>query len=267
MYVIEALYSFRSKIRLFEKILGWYVVTRKKTVLFMLALITTYLFLLVSISYHAPIEFITFLMFLTLLIPFSLVIMLLTDNEIYRLVKSKQWATSALIVMIATYSALSYIWASSEVNSIFMTNPGNLPWTRTTITVIFFFKNVVFLGATAAFIFALIYSNIWVTRTFITNYRGCRSFVRDILSGLVFILGLGLLTGSSLTITLKKEQIAKLVAVKADSVSNHNCKGSEFNNSIGIIPTPTGQVLVIKEVTSNNEPDWSFKEVSCNKQI
>ena len=231
----------------------------------MVALIATYLACFLCIYLALPIEIFTFLIFLTLLIPFALAIMLLTDNPLYKKIKSMEWANAAKFVFLATYSAVSYVWASSEVNSIFIVSPGNLPWSITILTVVYFFKNIVLTCALLAFVFIFFYVNIWLQKVFIKDYKNIKTLIKDIGSGVAIVLGIGLLIGSSARITLEKEKVAKLVALKADFNSSHSCKGEQFENSSGVLFLPSGKVLIAKPILKNGQTDWSFDESVCNE--
>ncbi|MFQ2771873.1 hypothetical protein ACK3Y4_14190 [Aeromonas caviae] len=100
---------------------------------------------------------------------------------------------------------------------------------------------------------------------FIEDYKNIKTLLKDIGSGVVIVIGIGLLIGSSAMITLEKEKVAKLVALKADFNSSHSCKGQVFENANGVLFLPSGNVLIARVILKNGQIDWSFDESACNK--
>ena len=230
----------------------------------MLALFVAYVSIVACLNYSLPFELLIAASFFSLLIPFMLVIMLLTDNPLYEALKSKQWFNVAILSVLGVYSSFSYIWASSEVNSIFKVSPGNLPWSIIIVTIVYFFKNIILVSALIAFIFSLLYSTVWLVRVLVTNYNGFSKFIKSVLAGVTFILGIGLLIGSSVIITVNKQKFAKIIAVKADFNIAHHCKGELFENSSGVLFLPKGSVLVAIPYFNGTQLDWLFRETTCN---
>lgn len=249
-----------------ENLRVWYQSTRKKIAYFMVALVVAYLLSAISISAELPKPFLLFSFCMTLVIPFSLFVMLATDNPIYERLQSKKWIVVTIALLTTIYGSLSFIWASSEVNSIFEVSADNLPWSVLILTVIYFFKNIILFGYLSAFVLVFFYMNIWVIRVFVTNYRGFWGFIVDLVGGLFFVFGIGLLMGTAGTLTLYKTEFAKIVAINADFSTHHRCTGNEFTNSQGVLFLPTGNVLVSRVVSSQNFAiTYYFKEVPCTK--
>ncbi|MEZ8273915.1 hypothetical protein AB6C54_12325 [Vibrio splendidus] len=236
-----------------ENLIIWYQGTRKRVAYFMLALVCSYVFLATSLIWGLPSSVIFGALCLTLVVPFSLFAMLATDNPLFDSLQSKKWIVITAGLLVTIYSSLSYIWASNEVNAIFGVSANHLPWSVSLLTVVYFFKNVVLLCSLAAFAFAFVYVNIWVCRVLVTNYRGFGDLVKDVFGGFLFILGLGLLTGSSGVLTMQKNEFAKMVAVSADFSAHHRCTGDEIKNSHGVLFLPSGNVLV-----AHLQPSYAF---------
>lgn len=249
-----------------ENLIKWYQGTRKKVAYFMLALVCSYVFLVTSLIWGLPSSVIFGALCLTLVVPFSMFAMLATDNPLFDSLQSKKWVVITAGLLVTLYSSLSYIWASNEVNAIFGVSASHLPWSITLLTVVYFFKNVVLTCSLVAFAFAFVYVNIWVWRVLVTNYRGFGSLVKDVFGGILFIFGLGLLTGSTGVLTMQKNEFAKMVAVNADFSAHHRCTGDEFKNSQGVLFLPTGNVLVAYLQPSYTF-GWTFvfDEVPCKK--
>jgi hypothetical protein len=249
-----------------ENLRVWYQSTRKKVTYFMVALVVAYLLSAISIGAELPKPFLLFSLCMTLVIPFSLFVMLATDNPIFERLQSKKWIVVTITLLITIYGSLSFIWASSEVNSIFEVSAGNLPWSVSILTVIYFFKNIILFGSLSAFVLVFLYVNIWVVRVFVTNYRGIWGFIVDLVGGLFFVIGIGLLMGSAGALIFHKAEFSKIVAINADFSAHHRCTGNEFTNSKGVLFLPTGNVLVSRVVSSQNFGiTYSFKEVPCTK--
>lgn len=133
------------------------------------------------------------------------------------------------------------------------------------LTVVYFFKNVIFFGALGALICTFLYANIWFVKILEINYKGVRKLIVDIFSGIVFVLGIGLLLGSINMIVMKRDVFVKRIALAADFSTHHNCNGSEFINSQGVLFLSTDNVLVAKPTLTPRGWDLEFPEVKCNK--
>ncbi|ETI61991.1 hypothetical protein [Marinomonas profundimaris] len=238
----------------------WIANTKKKYLNFFYALIFSYIALFFTIYLQFPKSLVLIVLILTLIIPFAMVLMILTENYIYQTLKKSMWGKGVLSVIVAVYSALAYIWASGEVNSIFLEAPGIFPWTITILTVVHFFKNVVIGVMGSYFIFLLLYVSIWVVDALILSYTNLLDFTKRALSGILLIIGVGLTIGSASFVTLQSNILASNVAVYADFNLHHTCQGDNFSNIDGVVFLPQGKVLIAKPLKPIG---WSFEKVQC----
>ncbi len=242
----------------------WYVNTRDGVKKFIYTQIAAYVVLFISLYNQAPKIFVLLGLVSTLIIPFALVIKVLTDNPLYFSLKDEAWGKAVIAVITGVYCTLSAIWASSEINSIFLVSASNLPWATTILTIVYFFKNVVvaFIGGYLALIF--MYSIFWIADVMVFSFNGVYDCVKRIVAGILLVVGLGLAIGTAGTITQNGNFFAKYVAVKADFNTGHRCKGNKFNNIDGVLFLSNGSVLIAKPIKNKTGwPDWSFQDSPC----
>ncbi|MFB2827680.1 hypothetical protein [Aeromonas veronii] len=250
---------------LIEKVQIWYQTISKKAVYFMLAILASYLLAFISIIMQLPDEIYLSAMALTLIIPFSMLVMLATDNPLYDVIRSKKWLQVTLGLIITIYSTFSLIWASSNVNEIFSVAPSNLPWSISFLTVVYFLKNIVLNSALIALFLLVIYAPIWVSKALFSNYRGVFGLIADSATGIIIVIGVGLIIGATSTISREKEDLVKRFALFADFSTKHNCKGKEFIDTPGVLFLPTGNVLIAKNTSSHRGKSIEFSEVKCEQ--
>lgn len=243
---------------LVQRIRDWYLDVKVKVGNFMLALLLSYLLVALALVGGFPQSIIAIALGITLVIPFSLFVMLATDNTIYEKASSLKWGKATIWVLLLVYTSLAGLWAAEVVNSIFKVSPSNLPLTMTILSVVYFFKNIILVGALVLSVGSVLCANLWVSNVFVLNYRGMWGCVKDIFGALVFLLGLGLLIGSSNFLASEKEEIARLVSVATDFSAHHNCQGEVYSTSNGVLFLPTGKVLVA-EPTRDGTFGFSYK--------
>jgi hypothetical protein len=250
---------------LIEGIQIWYQTISKKVIYFMLAILASYLLAFISMVMQFSDAIYLSTMVLTLLIPFSMLVMLATDNPLYDAIRSKKWSQVTLGVIITIYSSFSLIWASNNVNEIFSVAPSNLPWSVSFLTVVYFLKNIVLNAAWVALILLVIYSPAWVTKVLFKNYRGVWGLITDAVSGAIIVICVGLMIGSTNTLSTEKESLVKRIALFADFSTKHNCKGIEFVDTPGVLFLPTGNVLIAKNTLTHQGKSIDFSEVKCEQ--
>lgn len=238
----------------------WISKTRQKYSRFLYALITAYCALFLVMYMQASITIISLLLLATLFIPFAMVIMILTENRIYIFLKDMLWGKAVISVLITLYSAMAYIWASGEVNSIFVEAPGYFPWAISILTVVHFFKNIVLAVMGSYLAFLLLYVNFWVLDVLLISYKDFKNFSKRVVAGVMLIFGLGLSIGSSGFLTKNSDNLAKVVAVKADFSQHHSCSNSKLAAVSGVVFLPQDYVLAAKPLPMGG---WSFEKVKC----
>ena len=244
----------------YNKAKQWVANTKEKYLKFFYALIVSYILLFLTVYFQLPKFVVLIALISTLVIPFAMVIMILTENLIYQTLKKSIWGKGVISIIVTVYGALAYIWASGEVNSIFLEAPGNFPWAISVLTVVHFFKNIV-LGVMGSFlIFLIAYANIWVVDALLFSYKNFLGFAKRSLSGMLLIIGVGLCIGSASFVTQQSNMLASNIAVYGDFNQHHTCQGSDFTNIDGVVFLPQGMVIIAK---ASKVRGWSFEKVQC----
>lgn len=236
---------------------------KSQSIKFMIAQCVAYFLGFLCLYFSFPFYLTSIAMFLTLLIPFMWVVMILTDNPLYERSKEKKWLGSGLAVVITVYGAISYVWASGVINSIFEVSPTNLPWSTTILTVVYFFKNVVLWFSIGVLCLLLAYCNLWVWKVLFSEYEGAGNFLKKVGTGVAFVFGVGLVMGTAGVVTAKKDDFAKIVALKADFNTSYRCHGPIFEQSSHVLFLPNGKVLVAKRYRDGAMLNWRFVEAEC----
>lgn len=252
------------KLKLIDKVRdinGWISRKRKQYSRFIYVLIASYLLLFAAIMLQASIEIISVLLLSTLIIPFAMVVMILTENRIYTYLKESIWGKGVISVMVAIYSAMAYIWASGEVNRIFEEAPGVFPWAVTILTISHFFKNIVLVIVGGYFLFILLYLNFWVFDALIISYKDFKDFSRRVVAGVMLVFGLGLSIGSAGFLTQNSDMLAKITAVKADFNQHHKCSNPELKGVSGVVFLSQGYVLAARQLSVDG---WDFEKMKCS---
>ena len=246
-----------------KKFQAWMAEAKSKSVKFIAALLIAYLVFCVALVFHWPKSIVFTAMAFTLAIPFALIVMLLTENPVYRNLYSTQWGKGIIAIVTTVYIGFSYTWAAGEIGGIFSTASTNLPWTTLTLSVVYFFKNVVLTFSGLLLAVIMFYSTYWIIDVFIINYKSFSDFIKRVASGLALVVSVGLITGSAGFVTNKGDEIAKIIAINADFSSKHRCTGEIFENSAGVLFLPSGEVLVAKPKTTEQKIDWQFPAQKC----
>lgn len=250
-------------IKLISNVKSWLRQTRKKAVKFIVALLMAYILFFFAIIYQWPIEIIFTSMLLTLIIPFGLIVMLTTSNQLYKKLSSSHWGKAVIAVVIAIYFAFSSVWAAGEVNRIFSEAPGNFPFTISMLTGIYFFKNIVLAFTSLLILAIMIYSTYWVLDVLVINYKSLSILLRRVLYGVLFVFSVGLISGTAGFVTAKADEFTILVALNADFSSKHRCTGEIFNGAQGVLFLTSGNVLVAKPPKSGGKQSWDFPKEKC----
>lgn len=242
---------------------AWLQKTREMAVKFIAALLMVYILFFFAIKFHWPIEIVFVVMLFTLIIPFGLIVMLATSNPLYEKLYSPHWGKAVLTVAISIYFAFSYVWATGEVNRIFSEAPGNFPWTISMLTAVYFFKNIVLIFAVLLLSAIIIYSTYWIFDVLVISYKSPSVFLRRVASGVLFVISVGLISGTASFVTVKADDFAILVALNADFSSKHRCTGEIFNGAQGVLFLTSGNVLVAKPSVIGGKVVWDFPKDKC----
>jgi len=179
-----------------------------------------------------------------------MIVMLLTDNKIFSLIKNQAWGNVAIWVSITIYSAVSYIWASGEVNRIFSVAPNNFTWTLTFLTAVHFLRYIILFVLLLFLVILTIYLYIWLFKNSIFPNKENRSLVfyfKDFVFMLVLIFILTFLISIPLIIEQNFDHIVHNVAIKTDFSQYHSCQGDIFNDIEGVMFLNQDYILLAKK--------------------
>lgn len=231
---------------------------------FTLCLVLVYILVGLSVWFELPAP-ITFLSSLcTLLVPFALIVMLLTENVLYKKLSSTVWGKAVIGVGITFYGALAYLWAAGEVNQVFAEASGNFPWAVTALAVVYFFKNVVLVFALVLLTGMFFYVPLWLLRMLINEEQSAKGFFRKLVGGILLLLGVSMLMGTANAVTLRARELAIHVALYADFSSKYPCNGAVFNGVRQVLFLPSGSVLIAETVENEQQQvEWRFSRAKC----
>ena len=246
-----------------SKTMAWYKRITSTSIKFFLVLIFSYIGGIISINLYFHAYIVNFFAILTALIPFLLISMLITDNDLYKKFINIKWVNMGQGVLLVGYGYLSYAWTTSEINSVFSVSPDNFKVALAFLTVVFFYKNIVLTASAIFLVLSFIYSYYWVLKVFVLKFSSFKKLMKDIASGVIIFFGCSLAFGQALAISVHKEKFIELVAVKADFNKNHNCKGGVFEDSLGVVFLSNEKVLVAKLDRMNPNNIWDFIETKC----
>lgn len=241
----------------------WFMRIKSKTTKFIYVLILAFLALFLGINYSLNGYMLILLVIIIFTIVLSMIVMLLTDNKIFSLIKNQVWGNIAIWVFITIYSAVSYIWASGEVNRIFSVAPNNFTWTLTFLTAVHFLRYIILFVLLLFLVALIIYLYIWLFKNSILPKKENRSlfyFFKDFVFMLVLISILTFLISIPLIIEQNFDHIVHNVAIKADFSQYHSCQGNIFNDIEGIMFLNQDYVLLAKK---NGAQGLIFMKEKC----
>lgn len=236
--------------QILNSISTWFMRIKSKTTKFIYVLILAFLALFLAINYSFNSYILILLVIIIFTIVLSMIVMLLTDNKIFSLIKNQVWGNTAIWVFITIYSAVSYIWASGEVNRIFSVAPNNFTWTLTFLTAVHFLRYIILFVLLLFLVALIIYLYIWLFKNSILPIKENKSlfyFLKDFVFMLILIFILTFLISIPLIIEQNFDHIVHNVAIKADFSQYHSCQGNIFNDIEGIMFLSQDYVLLAKK--------------------
>ena len=202
--------------QILNSISTWFMRIKSKTTKFIYVLILAFLALFLAINYSFNSYILILLVIIIFTIVLSMIVMLLTDNKIFSLIKNQVWGNTAIWVFITIYSAVSYIWASGEVNRIFSVAPNNFTWTLTFLTAVHFLRYIILFVLLLFLVALIIYLYIWLFKNSILPIKENRSlfyFLKDFVFMLILIFILTFLISIPLIIEQNFDHIRPLAKV------------------------------------------------------
>lgn len=244
----------------------WLQALKHTVAKFTLCLILVYILVGLSVWFELPAPIIFLSLLCTLLVPFALIVMLLTENILYKKLSDTVWGKAFIGVGVTFYGALAYIWAASEVNQVFAEAAGNFPWAVTALAIVYFFKNVVLVFALVLLTGMIFYVPLWLLLVLINEEQSAKGFFRKLAGGILLLLGVSMLMGTANAVTLQARELAIHVALYADFSSKYHCNGAVFNGVGQVLFLPSGSVLIPEKVSiDQHQVEWRFPRVKCGE--
>jgi len=203
------------------------------------------------------------LLFSTLIIPFSILAILITESSIYKSISDTKWTSILMGLGIAIYLSLANIWAGVEVNRIFEISPGNLPYTTTALTLVYFLNTIMLPIAQLAFFTVLILSSFWVIYVLIIDFQNIKAFGKRVLYAALTVFYVGTVMGGTSGIDKTKETYAIKIALFADFNKYHRCTAPMPKNLEGVIFLSSGSVLTSEKAIKNGKANYEFNVLPC----
>ncbi|TMP70771.1 hypothetical protein CWB76_09400 [Pseudoalteromonas sp. S1609] len=203
------------------------------------------------------------LLFSTLIIPFSILAILVTESSIYKSLSDTKWTSILMGLAIAIYLSLANIWAGVEVNRIFEISPGNLPYTTTALTLVYFLNTIMLPLAQFAFYAVFALSSFWIIYVLVIDFQNIKAFGKRVLYAVLTIFYVGTVMGGTSGIDKTKDSYAIKIALFADFNKYHRCTEQMPKNLEGVIFLSSGSVLTSEKVIENGKANYEFNVLPC----
>lgn len=186
-------------------------------------------------------------MALTILLPFGMLVTIVTNNSLYESAISTTWTKAIISISLVAYTATSNVWATTVINEIYGVSASNFGITQTFLTLVFFVVTIMKWLFSGLFIVVIVGGGLlfW----FFTNFGGTLKSTAVKITYLV----VGVLTISATHTTVHNIDnsvvfFAKQVAAWGDFYPSNRCKEqAEYGPNGGVIFVSPGKVLILKE--------------------
>lgn len=225
----------------------WVDNTKRTVEVLTIALVTIYLLPLISQYFDVKLNsyFGLILKSLTILVPFCILVTVITSNNVYKKLLSIPWSKSIISIALVTYAAMSNVWASTVINEIYGISANNFAITQTFLTLAFFVVTIMKWFFNGLFITVIIGSiiMIWFLLSFGGTLKSTAVKVLYCIVGSVLIVATHSMVNrfdSSI------EMYTKRIAGWGDFYSKNRCN-EDYGNNGGVIFLSSGKVLILKE--------------------
>lgn len=248
------------------KILYSWIPDTKKTVL-VLSCVLVFIYLCAVTLHFFGFKFGIFIstvvMAMTVLIPFGMLVALITSTQAFKIIIETPWSKSIISVCLIAYMAMSNAWSSDVINKIYGVSASNFIITQTFLTVIFFVINIM-KPLFWFFAYGGIVLTILSTAIFIIIFLLKRRLIV-----LVYFFGWIIITVATYSMTVNIdsciELFAKRVAAWGDFYKSNRCKEKQdYGPNGGVIFVSPGKVLILKErVGEDGKEEQYYPIESC----
>lgn len=248
-----------------DAIRNWLMQTTQLFAKFALILVLLGGALFVSVRASLPLYVSYSLILIIAAVLFIMLIMVSINNIIYLTLKTSIWGQIVLYLLVALFSARSYLWAITEINRIFLVDPSNMTITTTVLTAAQFFRYAIIV-LLASYLFAIgLYLFLRRTDTGSANALQQTSYDHRALNktlgaGALFVIVvvLSMITASKLS--KYNEVLIQAFATNIDFYSHYTCSGEDFEDIDGVLFLSASDILTAKQISPTQ---WQFNQVKC----
>ncbi|MGE6451151.1 hypothetical protein ACQKC5_01970 [Shewanella baltica] len=227
----------------------WITDTKKTIEVLGVTLLAVYLTPLILTFFEVSLNgtFLLVTMVLTILLPFGMLVTIVTNNSLYKSAISTTWSKAIISIALVAYTAMSNVWATSVINEIYGVSAGNFGITQTFLTLMFFVVTIMKWLFNGLFIVVIVGGGLlfW----FFTSFGGSlKSTAVKITYLVVGVLTISATYAMVNNIDNSVDIFAKRVAAWGDFYPYNRCKEKdEYGPNGGVIFVSPGKVLVLKE--------------------
>lgn len=199
----------------------------------------------------------------TIFIPFLMLVLWVTNNDLYSRATKPLWVKSAISVFLIFYSAKSNIYAADIINEVFLVNSGLFPITTVFLTLVYFVVIYFKLIVTIPYITSLVFGGIVLVGVFVLSKSlvlGASRAFRVI----VFLFFLSATNSSINNLETYLPQIVEQVAVNSDFSKKHRCINLYDSTVESVVFMPNGKVFAYHG-RSDSSP-FTIEECQINEK-
>jgi hypothetical protein len=204
----------------------------------------------------------TFLMSLLIILPFGMLVSVVTNNEVFKKITSTLWSKSIISIGVIIYTAMSNVWASTLINEIYGVAASHFGITQIFLTLAYFVVTImksIFSGIFVTIIISGLLP-LWYVIAFKDSIKSTIARV------VYFILIILLVAGTYTIIGLFDRDIkifAQRVAIWGDFYPNNKCtKNIGVNNGV-IFLSPDKVLTSNKILQDDGKMGWNYPIKQC----
>ncbi|MHC6645059.1 hypothetical protein ACYTPF_00585 [Alteromonas sp. HB246098] len=204
----------------------------------------------------------TFLMSLLIILPFGILVSIITNNKIFKKVTSTLWSKSLISIGLVVYTAMSNVWASTLINEIYGVAANHFGITQIFLTLAYFVITIMKLIFSGLFIsiIALGVLPLWYVVAF-------KDSIKSKAYGALYFCVIFILVAVTYTIIGLFDRDIKIFAERAalwgDFYPNNKCTKDLGKNKGVIFLSPNKVLTATPVVQNNNKVHWNYPIKQC----
>ncbi|EJL6748775.1 hypothetical protein ODX99_001147 [Vibrio alginolyticus] len=228
-----------------------------------LVVVYTLVPLLEFVGIKAPVQFHAIVISLTYLIPFLIIVIVTTNNSIFKMLNSVAWSKSLIAIIMIVYTAMSNVWASTVINEIFGVSASYFSVTQVFLTLVFFIVTIMkWLFSNA--IVATLVGGSFVLWFFVVFGGSLKSTLVKVAYTFVAVILLSATHTMISNLDHSLHLFVKRVATIADFYPHSRCDLELYGKNDGVIFLSPKLIMVAKpKVTNSGLMDWDFPIKDC----